>query len=102
MVCLATTALNVVLFCIPPSVARPEIQAPLRPNPYHNLEHVDKPPKSSRIVNYPTLLTQVSSAKPEMAFPDDPHRYSSSQGYISPEERPFHVTSEVHILALRF
>lgn len=95
VLCVASTAINVVLFGLDASHST-KAKAPLRrPSQYRNLKSVTATPKAKYTTNYPIVLQQVSSAEPDKAFPDDAHRYNSFRGYISPEERPFEISSEV-------
>lgn len=75
--------------------------APLEPKPlrrismYYGLDRVRLPTQTKQLTNYPLSLAQVSSSEPQKIYPDDPHRYPSFRGYISPEERPFLITGKV-------
>lgn len=47
-------------------------------------------------LTFPTLLQQVDSEKPDLASSDDPKRYMTKTfGTISPEDRPFYLSSSV-------
>jgi hypothetical protein len=73
-----------------------------RPNQYIGLETVNRTgagfaaPKP--LVNHPPILTQVSSVNKNFVFPDEPHRWFSWVGTVSPDDRHFLVSKEASTL----
>jgi len=54
---------------------------------------------NTTVITFPTLLQQVDRKSPGKVFPEDPRRYRSSFGTLSPEDRPLYVSSSVSTIA---
>lgn len=74
-----------------------------RPNQFIGLESVNRskpgfvPPKP--IVNMPRVLTQVDSVRPEFVYTQDPRRWLSFAGAVTPDDKNFLVNRTVHTIA---
>jgi len=49
--------------------------------------------------SFPTLLQQIDYNNPNFVYPNDPRRYRSYFGVISPEDRPLYISSSVSTVA---
>jgi len=50
---------------------------------------------NTTVITFPTLLQQISQEEPSKVYPDDPRRYRSGFGTLSPEDRPLYVSSSI-------
>ncbi|KAG7097042.1 hypothetical protein E1B28_004433 [Marasmius oreades] len=73
-----------------------------RPNPYVNLQQVYRTgpltsrPRIPAIYNFPHTLLQIDASDPKRAFLPEKHRsYSSTEGFIYPDDRSFEVSSKL-------
>ncbi|TFK47280.1 hypothetical protein OE88DRAFT_1665972 [Heliocybe sulcata] len=110
-VCILCTVLNISLFFLslsdllesgPFGAARAVGQLP-RPNKYMGLETINwtdpgiVPPEP--MLNFPTIMTQVSQSVPEMVFPEEPRHWFSWIGTVYPYDRRFLVDSQTNTIA---
>ncbi|KAF8507287.1 hypothetical protein BU17DRAFT_22552, partial [Hysterangium stoloniferum] len=74
-----------------------------RPNQYIGLDRVNRTqynsPAPPPLINYPPILTQVSSEKADFVFPDDTHRWLSWWGSVAPDDRHFVVNETTNTIA---
>ncbi|KAK7036790.1 hypothetical protein VNI00_011456 [Paramarasmius palmivorus] len=88
--------------CVDPitSVTNENIHLLRRPSPFIGMDNITRPvpPVYREFVNFPQVIQQVDSEKPRFTFDDDPLRYMSSRGLVSPEERRVQVTDSVSTL----
>jgi len=56
-------------------------------------------PSTSPLTTFPTLLQQIDYNNPNFVYPNDPRRYRSYFGVISPEDRPLYISSSVSTVA---
>lgn len=68
-----------------------------RPSPFIGLEKLRRPtpPESRTLLNYPQIIAQIDAQYPNKVFDDDPRRYMSHTGYVSPEDRRVLITPSV-------
>lgn len=74
------------------------IQSLRRPSQFIGFDRIanrPSPPTPNHFINYPVLLTQVYEAHPELVSGDDPRRYLSRVGTVSPEDRLVRVNQTV-------
>ncbi|KAF8902249.1 hypothetical protein CPB84DRAFT_1824378 [Gymnopilus junonius] len=72
-------------------------------NPYIGLDdlyhyHDIKPSHFSKVINEPRLSAQISPAEPNRVFPIDAHRWLSDFGVLSPPDRHFQVSNQIHTM----
>ncbi|GJJ06897.1 hypothetical protein Clacol_001093 [Clathrus columnatus] len=71
-----------------------------RPNQYMGLNFIDYTRfKFDPIVNFPPILTQVDSKRPDFVYPDDSRRWLSWIGNVCPDDRHFFINSTVNSIA---
>jgi len=82
------------------SLTPKQISSLRRPSPYIGLESIFRPaPLAPRtLVNFPQIIAQVDSSQRNFVFDDDPLRFMSQTGIVSPEERNVHVTNQVRYI----
>ncbi|KAI0318448.1 hypothetical protein OF83DRAFT_1171081 [Amylostereum chailletii] len=74
-----------------------------RPSHYIGFETIDRaqyPFTPEPLVNFAPLLTQVSEANPGFVYLDEPHRWLSWEGTMSPDDRHFYVDSETKVATI--
>jgi len=73
------------------------------PNQYYGLDTTldgGAPSLSnSSVITFPGLLQQITQGDPNYVYPDDPRRYRSDFGTLSPEDRPLYVSASVSTIA---
>ena len=82
------------------SVKKADLGHLRRPSPYIGLQNIPRPdtPVPHSILNYPQTIALVDSAHGAKVFDDDPLRYMTRTGSVSPEERLVHVDKSVSYL----
>lgn len=107
ILCFICTALNLLLFLLPerPSlchdpladISKEQLLTLRRPSPYIGLNEIKRvqPPVPASIVNYPQVVAQVDAIQRSRVFDDDPLRYMSHTGTVSPQERRIRVAPSV-------
>ena len=107
--CLICTAINLLLAFFPAksvscreelaSVSRSQLSQLRRPSPYMGLDKINRvsntPPAS--IINYPHVIAQVDRLHQNQVFDDDPKRYLSRTGTVSPQTREVRATQSVSL-----
>jgi len=85
--------------CVDPmkSVTHENIHLLRRPNPFIGMDNITRPvpPIHREFVNFPQVIQQVDAQQPKFVYDDDPLRYMSSRGLVSPEDRRVQVTPSV-------
>ncbi|KAF8155878.1 hypothetical protein B0H34DRAFT_675988 [Crassisporium funariophilum] len=106
IICLVCTIVNCILTfsddfpaIINPifSVDRNQYNNLRRPSPFIGLEKIKRPahPTPRTLINYPQIIAQVDSANKHKVFDDDPKRFMSHTGFVSPEDRRVKITKTV-------
>lgn len=94
---IAATGINMRLHAVEPKFGTPHtLKTIRRPNQFIGLDKVERgqvtyPP----FANYPALLTQVDASNPNYVYSDDPLRWKTSRGSISPDDRRVLLTATV-------
>ncbi|KAH9478941.1 hypothetical protein JR316_0009404 [Psilocybe cubensis] len=68
-----------------------------RPSPFIGLEKLRRPspPEPRTLLNYPEVIAQIDAQYPKKVFDDDPKRYMSHTGYVSPEDRRVAISPSI-------
>ncbi|KAJ8091787.1 hypothetical protein PM082_021022 [Marasmius tenuissimus] len=110
IVSLLSVCVNCVIFlissslpaCADPmkSVTNENIHLLRRPSPFIGMDNITRPvPAVHReFVNFPQVIQQVDAQQPKFVYDDDPLRYMSGRGLVSPEDRRVQVTPSVSTL----
>ncbi len=79
------------------SVSRNQLSQLRRPSPYIGLDKIVRVPNTSPafIINYPHVIAQVDRLHQSKVFDDDPKRYLSRTGTVSPQTREVRATQSV-------
>lgn len=105
--CLICTVINLLLALFPvkpvscreelASVSRNQLSQLRRPSPYIGLDKITRVPNPSpaTIINYPHVIAQVDRLHQSQVFDDDPKRYLSRTGTVSPQTREVRATQSV-------
>ncbi|KAF5387240.1 hypothetical protein D9757_006877 [Collybiopsis confluens] len=82
---------------IPDRITRAEYTTLRRPSPFVGMADITRPvpPMPRSIINHPQAIALVDAERPGLVFDDDPLRYMSHSGTVSPEERKVHVTKSI-------
>lgn len=79
------------------SISRTQLGQLHRPSPYIGLSQIDRtnstPP--APILNFPHVIAQVDKSRPTKVFDDDPLRYMSVSGTVSPQKHEVRVKDSV-------
>lgn len=86
---------------VAPPVTRKNIHLLRRPSQFIRFDEIERPspPAPKQFENYPILLAQIDSSDTSKVFPDDPRKYMSHVGTISPEDRRVLVSETVSLLS---
>ena len=70
-----------------------------RPSPYIGLDKINRVPNTppASIINYPHVIAQVDRLHQSRVFDDDPKRYLSRTGTVSPQTREVRATQSVSL-----
>ncbi|KAF5339693.1 hypothetical protein D9758_014878 [Tetrapyrgos nigripes] len=71
-----------------------------RPSPFIGFDTITRPvPVVEReLINFPQIIQQVNKNQPYYVYDDDPLRYMSVEGLVSPESRQVQVTHQISTL----
>jgi len=110
ILCFICTVLNLSLFLLPErltlchdplaDISKEQLLTLRRPSPYIGLNEIKRvqPPVPASIVNYPQVVAQVDAVQRSRVFDDDPLRYMSQTGTVSPRESRIRVAPSVSTL----
>ncbi|PBK70035.1 hypothetical protein ARMSODRAFT_1018153 [Armillaria solidipes] len=112
VISLLSLSLNCIIFlassklsdqCMDPmlSVTNDSIHLLRRPTPFIGFDNITRPvpPVQRELINFPQVIQQVNKDRPGFVYDDDPLRYMSRRGLVSPEERRVQATDKVSTLA---
>ena len=100
-VCIFSTIINITsLFYVDEKAPIPRHEDLVRlerPNQYIALDTVKRPspPRAREFIKYPLVMMQINSSAPNQVFSDDPMRWLSLSGMLSPEDRRLLVSPTV-------
>ncbi|EPQ55669.1 hypothetical protein GLOTRDRAFT_115949 [Gloeophyllum trabeum ATCC 11539] len=98
---IAATGINMRLHAVEPKFGTPHtLKTIRRPNQFIGLDKVERGQVTyTPFANYPALLTQVDASNPNYVYSDDPLRWKTSRGSISPDDRRVLLTATVSTIA---
>ncbi|PPQ64164.1 hypothetical protein CVT24_008799 [Panaeolus cyanescens] len=110
VICLLCTIANSLLFLDPTGGCGPKTSMDClltfnrkdysslkRPSPFIGLDKIARPevPTPRTLINYPQQIMQIDAAQPDFVFDDDPRRYMTRNGIVSPEDRLVKVSKYI-------
>ncbi|SJL04983.1 uncharacterized protein ARMOST_08354 [Armillaria ostoyae] len=83
------------------SITNDNIHLLRRPTPFIGFDNITRPfpPVPRELINFPQVVQQINEERPGFVYDDDPLRYMSRRGLVSPEERRVQTTDKVSTLA---
>ncbi|KAH9484722.1 hypothetical protein JR316_0001622 [Psilocybe cubensis] len=78
-----------------PAIHKGQYNSLKRPSPFIGLEKIQTSTSPRTLINYPQVIAQIDASNPRRIFDDDPKRYMSFTGYVSPEDRRVMVSPSI-------
>ncbi|PBK70020.1 hypothetical protein ARMSODRAFT_885206 [Armillaria solidipes] len=81
-------------------IANDNIHLLRRPTPFIGFDNITRPfpPVPRELINFPQVVQQINEERPDFVYDDDPLRYMSRRGLVSPEERRVSTLAQFRII----